>query len=160
MPSVSQSVAIDDHGGCRRQRPTVIGQIRLLFLAAFIGQVPYGRRREDRLAFLVRWHDSELLFLSLAVLILSMVDAILTLNILGLGGAELNPLMAYLIDADLGLFIMAKMSLTGMGLVVLVAQARFCLFKHWPVEWLLRALLPTYLGLVCYEVMLIARALA
>jgi len=129
-------------------------------LAAFTSHSHYGRRREDRLGFLVQWHDSRFLYLALGVLILSAMDAVLTLNILSLGGVEVNPVMDYLIHTDIQLFVGVKMALTGAALVVLVAQAQFRFLNRWRVEWLLRALLPAYLCLITYEVALITRLLS
>ena len=146
--------------GCRRRPRSTQEQLRQLMLAAFTSHSHYGRRREDRLGFLVQWHESRFLYLTLGVLILSALDAVLTLNILSLGGVEVNPVMDYLIHTDIQLFVGVKMALTGAALVVLVAQAQFRFLNRWRVEWLLRALLPAYLCLITYEVALITRLLS
>ena len=145
---------------CRRHPQSTREQLRQLMLAAFTSRYHYGRRREGRLGFLVQWHDSRFLYLTLGVLILSALDAVLTLNILSLGGVEVNPVMDYLIHTDIQLFVGVKMALTGAALVVLVAQAQFRFLNRWRVEWLLRALLPAYLCLITYEVALITRLLS
>jgi len=160
MNSIADIKRAPHHGLCRRRPRSLWGRLKRIALTAFTRHRRYGRRRDDRLAFLVSWHDPRFFYLSLGVLVLSAMDAILTLHILRLGGVEVNPVMDYLIHTDIQLFVGVKMALTGAALVVLVAQAQFRFLNRWRVEWLLRALLPAYLCLITYEVALISRALS
>lgn len=100
------------------------------------------------------WHEPRLLYLSLATLILSFTDAILTLSILRDGGFEVNILMASLLDLDTGLFAAVKMLLTGTALIFLVVHSNFCLFGI-KVVCFLYAALGAYLVLIIYEIVLL-----
>lgn len=113
------------------------------------------RREVDTVGGYVDWLDSELLYLALGILVLSTADAILTLNLLKMGAQEVNLLMAKLIARDEHLFAAIKMALTGTGIVLLVAHARFRLFKVLRVHNVLRGVFFAYLCLIIYELILI-----
>ena len=113
------------------------------------------RRETDTTGGYVDWLDSELLYLALGILVLSTADAILTLNLLKMGAQEVNLLMANLIARDEYLFAATKMALTGVGIVLLVAHARFSLFKVVRVHNVLRGVFIAYLCLIVYELILI-----
>jgi hypothetical protein len=87
---------------------------------------------------------------------LCFADAVLTLNILGRGGSELNWFMAVLIEKDVALFGWAKMLLCGAGLVFLVAHANFRLFRLVRVQRVVELLLPMYGILILYELVLLS----
>ncbi len=115
-----------------------------------------ARRACDRTGYYVDWYESHLLFVAVAVLLLSCADAALTLTLLQTGAEEANFLMAWLIDTDLTLFAGVKLGLTGMGLVVLVMHARFRVFRSVKVSHVLHLLVPVYLLLTVYEIALLA----
>ena len=117
-----------------------------------------GRRATDRHA-LVDWHEPHLLAMAVCILILSCTDAFLTLNILMLGGEELNPIMAWLLGKNLFAFTAVKMTLTGLGVVILVATARAKFFRVFTVSKVLHWFLAGYLLLIGYEWMILQRAL-
>src|SRR5690606_9242524 len=52
-----------------------------------------GGRRHDDQAWLVDWHEPHLLFLAVAILLLSVTDAFMTLTLLSAGAHEANPIM-------------------------------------------------------------------
>lgn len=110
-----------------------------------------ARRVDDMSLPVLDWHESHLLAVALAILLLCFADAFLTLNLLLAGASELNPIMAKLISIDVTLFTAAKMALTGVGILVLVLLSRFRLFGRIRVAQGLYAILVIYLLLVFYE---------
>jgi hypothetical protein len=93
-----------------------------------------------------------LLVVSISILLLSFVDAFLTLVLLTGGADEVNPIMAAIIYKSVGVFAALKMSLTGAGLVVMVILARYRFMRVMRVEWVLYGVLLTYACLIGYEV--------
>jgi hypothetical protein len=110
------------------------------------------RRSEDRHGFVADWHEPRLLHSSIAILLLSAMDAYLTLRLLSQGAKELNWFMAQLIQLSPQHFVALKMALTGLGLIVLVTRRHARLFGRIPVEGILYAMLFGYLALVGYEI--------
>jgi len=99
----------------------------------------------------IDWHEPYLLFLSVAILLLSVVDAFLTLTLLTLGATEANPLMAFVLDHHPQLFALSKMGFTGIGVLVLVAVARARVFRVMKVGAVLQGLFVAYVALIAYE---------
>jgi len=96
-----------------------------------------------------------LLFVAIIILLLSMVDAFLTLVLLTGGAEEVNPIMAAIIYKGVGLFAALKMSMTGIGLVVMVFLARYRFMRLVRVEWVLYGVLAAYTCLISYELWLL-----
>src|SRR6266850_5550101 len=55
------------------------------------------RRGAEHHVQFVDWHDSHLLGVALAIILLCSIDAFMTLMLLSLGASELNPVMAVLL---------------------------------------------------------------
>ena len=106
---------------------------------------------------MVDWFGPHLLVLAIGVLILSGCDAACTLTLMNHGLVEeANPLMRYLISHDIELFVGAKMLITGLGVVSLVAYSQM-LFLGWlPLTQVLVAIALFYVLLVGYELSLLA----
>lgn len=136
-----QPVAVD-----RRKRSTWS-----ILYGSFAPRRRNPRRDEDRNRFVADWHHSNLLYISIAILLLSAADAYLTMRLLHQGAKELNWFMAQLIHASPHQFVAHKMALTGLGVIVLVTRRHARLFGLIPVEGVLYALLVTYAALICYE---------
>ncbi len=124
-----------------------------------------GRRQGQRRAKETSFSDSErredayppgLLFVTLAILLLCALDAHNTLTILNLGGTEVNPLMDFLIQTDLHLFVAGKFALTGLGILLFVGYHHVRLWKLLKVRYILYALLVVYLTLIGYQWVLLA----
>ena len=109
-----------------------------------------GRRTGEQ-ALPVDWHEPHLLVLALAILLLNVVDAFLTLTLITAGAREANPLLAYILDDFPRFFGVIKMTLTGGGVVVLVAMARAKVFRLLRVRTLMLWFLIGYGALVAYE---------
>lgn len=103
----------------------------------------------------VDFHEPYLLVLSIAMLVLSVADAFLTVTLLTHGAEETNPLLAFVLDEHPRLFAVVKMALTGFGVILLVALARTRVFKVVRADWFLTALAAAYLALVLYEAWLV-----
>ncbi len=124
--------------------------LRTFLRGAFVPRRRAGRRDSDRDVPL-DWHDPYLMFLSIAMLTFSVTDAFLTVTLMTDGARETNPLLAFMLDEHPRLFAAAKMTLTGVSVIVLVAVARSRLFKLVPVSLIFQALVLAYAALVSYE---------
>jgi hypothetical protein len=113
------------------------------------------RRRSGRRAgehhLPVDWHEPYLLFLSVTILLLSVVDAFLTVTLITGGAQEVNPLLELILRFQPELFAAVKMALTGVGVLVLVAVARARLFRVMRVGMLLQGVFVAYVALIAYE---------
>ncbi|MGD0491016.1 MAG: DUF5658 family protein [Steroidobacteraceae bacterium] len=86
-----------------------------------------ARREQDARFHALDWHASHLWAVSIGILILSVVDAFLTLRLLSAGAVEVNPFMALFVGGNAALFAGLKLAMTGVcvGLMVLLAGYRF-----------------------------------
>lgn len=101
-------------------------------------------------------YDSRLVWVTLAVLILSTLDAALTLTLLDSGFVrEANPFMKLLIEHDVQVFINLKTALTAAGLLLMVVAAQTRLLGRIRVRTILYCVLGIYVALIGYELGLI-----
>lgn len=115
-----------------------------------------GRRATDH-EVPVDFHDPRLLVPVVAMLLLSIADAFLTVRLINTGAQETNPLLAFLLHRHPYLFAAVKMTLTGLGVTLLVVLARARVFKVVRASAFLYGLAAVYLCLVAYEVWLMSR---
>jgi hypothetical protein len=108
----------------------------------------------------VDWHQPHWLGVAVLIVLLSCIDAFLTLMLIDRGAYEANPLMAPLVDGSPLAFTLVKVGLTGGGVVLLTLVARMRVFRRVPISALLYALLIAYALLVTYEARLLQRVLA
>lgn len=138
-------------GKDRRARPTSPFTIQSLR-----GSRQHFRRKEDtRKLFFVDLYSP----LSVAVLIftvgLSVVDAFLTLELVGQNAQELNPVMDFFLKLGPFQFIMAKWFLTAFGLTTLLILKNYYLWHGRVRAAALLFIFPfLYLVLVGYEILL------
>ena len=97
------------------------------------------------------WHHPQWLGVAIITLLLSLADALLTLELIRRGAYEANPFMAPLVYGDALVFAAVKIGLTGGGIVVLILLARAQIFGRLPVAYVLYAVLLVYAVLVGYE---------
>ena len=88
-----------------------------------------SRRRETRRdseaePIYTDWHHPWLFFLAVGTMLLSSLDAFMTLQLLQRGAVEVNPLMALVIGHSAFMFAATKVALTGFGILVLVFLSR------------------------------------
>jgi hypothetical protein len=85
-----------------------------------------GRRRmlrrssDRRRFFLFDYYNPKLFYAMVLVLLLSAVDAMLTLLLIDEGAQELNPVMAYFLTFGPNIFLMAKYLITSASVVIVV----------------------------------------
>lgn len=116
----------------------------------------HGRRSVDRRYPLLDRFDRTMLSLAIALMALSILDAVFTLTLLARGGTELNPVMNALLQHSVWAFTGVKMLLTGIPAIVLVAVGNLTLFRVIRARSVLAALVGLYLGLMVYHVSLLA----
>jgi hypothetical protein len=110
------------------------------------------RRLDDPRLHLLDWHSSHLLAVAIGILLLSVMDAFLTLVLLQGGASEVNPVMAALIYRSVAMFTALKMGMTGAGVLLMVFLARYRFMRLLPVAWVLYGVLVAYVTLISYEV--------
>ncbi len=118
-----------------------------------------GRRRDARRSgedYYLDWYDPKLVFTGIAVLLMSCLDALFTLTLLGRGAYEANYFMARLLESSDGLFVAVKLSVTAFGIVFLLMHAHFRIMRVVSGKRLLQTLVPVYGLLIIYEVILLA----
>ena len=109
-------------------------------------------RRLDTAEFhLVDWHDSRLLAVVMAIMLLCVSDAFLTLVLLQGGAREANPVMASVVYRDATTFTILKMLMTSSSVAVMVLLAGYRFLGVFRVEILLYLVLTGYICLVAYE---------
>jgi hypothetical protein len=93
---------------------------RLKYLL-FDGRREQSRRNEDRSkAVIYDRYNPKLFFAITTILVLSILDAVLTLIVIQRGATELNPVMAYFLELGTPTFIIAKYLLTSVGVLILL----------------------------------------
>ena len=93
---------------------------RLKYLL-FNGRRERSRRDEDRgKAFIFDLYNQKLFLAITVILVLSILDAVLTLVVIQRGARELNPVMAYFLEHGTLIFIVAKYVLTSIGVLILL----------------------------------------
>lgn len=140
------TVHIERRSGLERRQTTVAAYWR----GAWQPRRRSGRRASDQYA-IIDWHSPRVLALALTALALCVADGVLTVVLLAHGASEINPVMALFVPHDLGMFAAVKLTLTAVGLCVLVACSRMRLFRAVPGEAFLYVVAGGYIALVIYE---------
>ncbi len=109
------------------------------------------RRAEDSSFHWLDWHDAHLLGVSTGILLLSVIDAFMTVSLLQVGAIEINPIMALMVDKSVATFAVVKLALTGFGVICLVVLARQRLLRVVRVDVAMYAVLAGYLALIGHE---------
>lgn len=103
-------------------------------------------------------YAGNLVLCAIGILILSALDAFLTLNILANGGEELNWFMAVLIEESAGKFVALKLALTSMALILLIVHHNVRLIRRVRVRHIKYLTLAAYSTLIGYELYLLELA--
>lgn len=130
---------------------------RTFVFGYFLSRRREHRRGSERDSVFIDWHHPWLFFLGTGIMLLSAVDAFLTLKLLDQGAIEINPIMAAMLERGHMAFAVSKMLLTGLGIMVLVFLARLRLFNFLRTGLLLTLFFSFYACLVCYQVVLLTR---
>ncbi|MEM9208228.1 MAG: DUF5658 family protein [Pseudomonadota bacterium] len=110
----------------------------------------HRRSSEDEPVF-TDWHHPWLFFLSVGIMILSSLDAFLTLRLIDRGATEANPFMASLMGEGTMAFAASKMFLTGLSILILVFLAKAQIFNRVRTSLTLTVIFASYACLICYE---------
>ncbi|MEJ2101202.1 MAG: DUF5658 family protein [Desulfobacterales bacterium] len=104
---------------CGRDRRT--HQFPKIKYLLFSGRRARARRQEDRYqTFYFDRYSSRLFAAIMAILCLSVLDALLTLHLIKSGSTEINPLMSYFLKYGTFVFLVAKYFLTCTGVIILL----------------------------------------
>ena len=130
----------------RRLRPTpLISRYTLVG-----GRRRARRREEDPDFFYVDRIRTGLAVLLGLTFVFHILDAWLTLGHIARGGTELNPLMDALLQVDPHLFLVVKLTLAGVGLLILGLHQNFPYARHAATSLFL-----VFLGLIGYHIYLL-----
>jgi len=148
--SRSSTCAETDYRGPDRRRTT----LKSLIHGMFNPRRRRVRRDTDEANAFVDWHPRHLLVVAAIILGLSTLDGILTVHLMNIGAAEMNPLLASLVERDASQFAIIKWLLTACGVVALVITERACLFGRLRSRSILYGVLVGYVVLVLYSLSL------
>ncbi len=125
------------------------------WLTVFFGFLRSRRRSERRLGevepVFTDYHQPWLFFMATGIMLLSCVDAFLTLQLLDRGAIEVNPVMAAVIGISTTTFTVTKMLLTSVAILALVFLSRVMFMKRIRTGLFLTFFFSCYVVLVCYE---------
>lgn len=117
------------------------------------------RRDEEDDVIFIDWHHPWLFFLATGTMLLSCVDAFLTLQLLERGMIEANPFMADVMGYGTAAFAATKMALTAFGILTLVFLAKARFLNRVRIGIFLTTMFATYSCLVCYEIVSLLKLL-
>ena len=110
-------------GSDRRRQATLTWRSFL-----FGGRREAFRRQEDRQrAFYLDRYRQSLFAVLLGIVLLSVIDAILTLILIDNGAVEINPVMAFYLEVGPHAFVAVKYALTSIGVLVLLLFRNYVL---------------------------------
>jgi hypothetical protein len=110
----------------------------------------YRRNDETELRF-IDWHHPWLFFLAVGTMLMSCLDAFMTLQLIDRGMIEINPVMAAIMGQGTTAFAVSKMLMTGTGILALVFLARSRFLNRFRTGLFLTIFFSFYACLVCYE---------
>jgi hypothetical protein len=116
-----------------------------------------GRRRlarRDGYSYYLDWYEPRLVFTGVAVLTMSALDALFTLDLLARGAHEANYFMARLLDIGIEVFVWSKLAITAIGVLFLLMHANFYVLGAVSGKRLLQFAVPVYGLLIAYEITL------
>lgn len=113
-----------------------------------------SRRTDEEHRFIFDWHEPRLLYVALAIILLSCTDALFTLNLLQIGATEANIVMDSLITAGVGPFLWIKISTTIVSVLALVFAAQRRFMGKFRVMRVLQVICAGYVALIIYEIYL------
>lgn len=117
------------------------------------------RRSVDNDVIFLDKHHPWLFFLAVGTMLLSCVDAFLTLQLLERGMIEANPMMLKALGYGVSFFISTKLLLTALGIFVLVFLAKAHFLNRFRTGLFLTVFFSAYACLVCYELVNLFRLL-
>jgi hypothetical protein len=115
------------------------------------------RRKDDRQKiFVFDSYSNAVVLVFIAILLLSLCDAFLTLFLLSIGAVELNPIMAYYININESIFVFVKYGLTVLSAgIILTLPYPFIQHLRIPMQYLLNCFAAIFLMVVVWDITLI-----
>ena len=110
----------------------------------------YRRGDETEVLFTDR-HHPWLFFLAVGTMLMSCLDAFMTLQLIDRGMIELNPVMSAIIAQGTSAFAISKLLITGTGILALVYLAKTRFLNRFRAGAFLTMFFSFYACLVCYE---------
>jgi hypothetical protein len=128
--------------------------LRALWHGNFARRRHAPRRGTERHFAVTDWFHPQWLAVAMAILLLCVADALLTLTLVSHGAVEINPFMDPLVRGSGHSFGYWKIGLTAMGVMILTMLARV---RYWgrAVGTILYVVLAGYTVLVGYELFLL-----
>ena len=121
----------------------------------------HRRAEQHRQPYFVDRFSATMLGLVLALLLLTIVDGVITLNLIEQDCQEINPLMRYFLGKGPVAFLLGKYVLTAAGVPVLLIFKNYYLFgTRFRVGYLMASFVLLYLGLMVYQLQLLQRVAA
>jgi hypothetical protein len=124
---------------------------RTVFYGFLLSRRRDARRADEVDPVFTDWHHPWLFFLATGIMIMSCMDAFLTLQLIQRGAYEANPVMAAVMAQGTANFTVTKMLLTGVGILALVFLARVMFFNRMRTGLILTGFFSFYAVLICYE---------
>lgn len=109
------------------------------------------RRELDAEVIFLDWHHPWLFFLAVGTMIMSCLDAFMTLQLLERGMVEANPFMAAILGQGTTTFAVTKMLMTGTSILILVFLAKAQFLNRFRTGLFLTIFFSCYACLICYE---------
>lgn len=113
------------------------------------------RRGEESAPVFSDWTHPWHFFLAVGIMLMSSMDAFLTLRLIDRGASEVNPVMAAVMGEGILAFAASKMLMTGLSILTLVFLARAHVFNRFRIGLSLTAVFSFYCCLICYELVLL-----
>jgi hypothetical protein len=117
------------------------------------------RRVEDADMLFIDWHHPWLFFLAVGTMIMSCIDAFMTLQLLERGMYEANPVMAAVLGQGATTFAVTKMLMTGTSILILVFLAKSRFLNRFRTGLMLTVFFSIYACLICYEFVHLMRSM-
>lgn len=132
---------------------------RTVFFGFFRSRRHDHRRVDEHDVRFIDWHHPWLFFLAVGVMLMSCVDAFMTLLLLERGMVEANPIMQAVMGQSTTTFAVSKMLMTGTGILTLVFLAKAKFLDRFRIGLLLTIFFSLYACLICYEFVALLKTL-
>ena len=117
-----------------------------------------GRRRHARRGdsdYYLDWYEPGLVLMGLGIILLSCIDALLTLTLLEHGAYEANQFMAQLLEISVSTFVVTKIAITCTGILFLLMHSHFQILKILNGKQVLKLVFSAYSALIVYQLVLL-----
>jgi hypothetical protein len=117
------------------------------------------RRHDEGEVLFLDWHHPWLFFLAVGTMLMSVMDAFMTLQLLDRGMVEANPVRAAALGQGTRFFAVSKMLMTGTSILALVFLAKARFLNRFRAGLMLTVFFSVYACLICYEFVFLLRSM-